>query len=466
MKKTLPDIRIAFMALFYNAGSTCRAIEIAKFVRKELESRRDSNDDGVFTSVDIKFISNRIPENAGYLKYVKDAGFSVELCDPEFDQEMWAAFLEAERTGKGVFFPPPYQDQASKHIRGFMDALLAYRPTIVVHGLYPQASIAAKILKIPTCMYGPIPTGSRDWVNKIRAMAEDEKHQSTQTATRESGNPASKESHMITAYNAAVECGWDPHPSMIPALLRPDQMLVCDLKSNYSEEELKMFGDSTHMVGPVFAEWQSTLVPKELWQRIRDVLSTDEPCKVFFTMASTGVERYTLEAVKAICKNPGEFHAVITIPPGSCSMDEVWRVIEKDTTRTKEDFEQTIVITDQFVPFDKIAAMVDVVLMHGGQGSVQTGLAAGTPLVGVHMHFEQLFNLRNVCRRGAGCRLSQDDWTADSIHHSLKKVLEDSSFRHAARNIQAEMERIDGRAEAARLVLEFANRYGASGNVE
>jgi hypothetical protein len=373
---------------------------------------------------------------------VRDAGLVVELCEPEVDTEMWAAFLRAEKTGQG-FFPPPYQDRAALHTRGIMDALLQFQPTVVVHGLFPEARIAAKIMNVPTICFSPLPMSNRDWITKQQASF------LRLAATGEKPSAAHKDPTKSTLYQAAVEGGWPSDPASMQQLFSgADETLVCDLESNYSvEEQAAALGPNTYITGPVFA-----CSSQQLPAKILSVLSSkSKRNKVFFTMASSADRSFVQPAVEALCREPGEFRGVISVAPNICSLDELQQY--------QDSADQSIIITNEFLPFNNIASMVNVVLMHGGQGTVQSALAAGVPIVGVAMQFEQNFNLANVVRHGAGIHLSQESWTVDNIHAALKRVMGDRSFERAAQRVKAEMEVVDGSRNAAARIVNFAKAH-------
>jgi hypothetical protein len=427
-------VRIAIFCYFMNAGGTMRAIEIARGIHDEFRAKSSSD------SLDLRIFSNRGPPQTSYEQYVRDAGLAVELCEPEVDNEMWAAFLRAEKTGQG-FFPPPYQDRAAVHIRGIMNALLRFQPTLVVHGLFPEAMIAAKILNFPTVCFSPLPM-SRDWIAKQQA--------SFLAATGKMPSAAHKDPTKSTLYRAAVECGWPSDPASMQQLYSgADETLVCDLESNYSAEEQAALGPNTYITGPVFAH-SSQQLPAKIFSVIS---STSKRNKVFFTMASSADRSFIQPTVEALCREPGEFCGVISVAPNICSLDEL------QLQKYQDSADQSVIITNEFLPFDKIASMVNVVLMHGGQGTVQSALAAGVPIVGVAMQFEQNFNLANVERRGAGIHLSQESWTADNIHAALKRVLGDPFFERAAQRVKAEMGVVDGSRNAAARIVNFAKAH-------
>lgn len=108
-----------------------------------------------------------------------------------------------------------------------------------------------------------------------------------------------------------------------------------------------------------------------------------------------------------------------------------------------------IVITDAFVPAPAVNALAHLVVSHGGQGTVQTALAAGAPIVGVAMQVEQQINRDHVAGRGAGIRIPARRWRAPVIRKAIRTVLGTPSYRRHARDLAATIRSGDGRKAAA-----------------
>jgi UDP:flavonoid glycosyltransferase YjiC (YdhE family) len=100
-------------------------------------------------------------------------------------------------------------------------------------------------------------------------------------------------------------------------------------------------------------------------------------------------------------------------------------------------------------------ALADVVVAHGGQGTVQTAMAAGVPIVGVGLQMEQQINLDHVMDAGAGMRIQMHRWRAPVIRRAVRTILADPTCRARA-GVLAEMIRtLDGPRTAADRMWEF-----------
>lgn len=97
---------------------------------------------------------------------------------------------------------------------------------------------------------------------------------------------------------------------------------------------------------------------------------------MFATKGSSGAKEYFIEAVKGT----GELGitALVALAPGRCNIKDIEAAIGA--------VPHHVFLTQKFVPADVVASQVDVVISHGGQGTVPTALGSGTPIVGVGMH--------------------------------------------------------------------------------
>jgi UDP:flavonoid glycosyltransferase YjiC (YdhE family) len=102
--------------------------------------------------------------------------------------------------------------------------------------------------------------------------------------------------------------------------------------------------------------------------------------------------------------------------------------------------------------------MADVVVSHGGQGTVQTALACGTPIVGVAMQLAQQVNLDNVAAKGAGIRISSHRWTASTVQQAVRTILEARRYQENARRLQQSVRSVDGKKNSAEAIWQFVTQ--------
>ena len=115
---------------------------------------------------------------------------------------------------------------------------------------------------------------------------------------------------------------------------------------------------------------------------------------------------------------------------------------------------QADVVVEPFLPSHRIMPRVDLAVIAGGQGSVQTALASGLPFVGVPLQPEQQWNVQVAVQAGAA-RAVPARAVATKLAGAVADVLRDPTARPAAARIAEIYTRTDGAARAAEEILEF-----------
>lgn len=186
---------------------------------------------------------------------------------------------------------------------------------------------------------------------------------------------------------------------------------------------IRLLPNNFKIVGPLFSPGDND---SEVDSNILRVFSKSETRpKVFCTMGSSGTKQQLLEVIKALVSKEGSsWNAFVLVLPAICPLDEALSCAGN---------RKGLYITDSFVPAPLVNALADVVICHGGQGTVQTALASGTPMVGVAMQPEQQINLDNVVLSGAGIRIPINRWTSANIVSATKKLIKNPSYTKKAK---------------------------------
>jgi UDP:flavonoid glycosyltransferase YjiC (YdhE family) len=154
-------------------------------------------------------------------------------------------------------------------------------------------------------------------------------------------------------------------------------------------------------------------------------LTKGSGASVLVTMGSSGTEEFLFEAIKALRMDPKDnWNAVVLASKSICSIDEANKIAAGDPR---------LLVTDRFISAPAANALADVIITHGGQGTVQCALAAGKPLVGVALQVEQQTNLDNTMNAGAGIRVQKQFWKAKNIRSTVLTVLKDPNYAAKAR---------------------------------
>lgn len=432
--------RIAIVVCLFNAGISTRGLEIAKALT------------AVDDNVEIRFFSWNGPgDTSSYHDLVRQEGFDdISDYGKLITQALWNRLLADEHSGRGF----RDVDFLKTSIRDCVRVLKEFKPHVIVHGLQPDATVAAQILGIPDVQYGPIPI-DKDYVNRhlLTDLPDALSNWFTNLWPRFLRVSVlhwmlrQQQKKPSLVYKAAIECGWKPkkHDDW-NVYNSATRYLVTDLPSFYSSADLP---SNVRIIGPLFAAAAAAETVDDLPPEVQRVmeLSLNNKPKVLVTMGSTGTKAHLTEAVQAVCS--GDMCAVVALPPNRCTIREILKSIDTQLP-------ETVVLTESFLPARQLASWADVVVSHGGQGTVQTALASGTPIVGIGLQFEQEWNLENVVKHGAGIRLPKRQWHAKRIRKAIQTVMANESYRWKAEEIAKEIEGFHSAREAAAIVLQVA----------
>ena len=209
-------------------------------------------------------------------------------------------------------------------------------------------------------------------------------------------------------------------------MLDADIQLVNDLPIYYEGQDV---GPRTRIAGPLFSKPVDVPVPPEIAHRF----AGGGAPKVFVAMGSSGEKEYLLTAIEAVAGV--NCRAVVVCPPHVVSLDEArLRLGEIDH----------VLLTDRFVPAPAVNSLADVAIIHGGQGTVQTAVYAGTPVLGTGMQWEQCSNLDRLVQRGSAIRIPRKNWQVSRVRESLERLIADPAHAVAARELQEELASTDG----------------------
>ncbi|KAF4628435.1 hypothetical protein G7Y89_g9715 [Cudoniella acicularis] len=423
-------------AAFQDAGDTTRAIALAAALREHCPKGQD-------LKIDFLSCGSRLEP------IIKQAGFNIVPCQPRVPGRSVADDL-------GWDFPEFFGSEAiaRNFIEGQLEALRNLRPDVVLHGMWPPASLAARLLGIRTISFLPLPLHLASFTNGLVRDLPDMVPGLSRLPRPVRQWLARNFSHLMVLAPtfrqhrlgaAAAACGW-PNKAGTPLSLfdmaKADLNLVNDLPTFHADYSHRLPADIV-ITGPLFASHANVKLDPDIAAHMRN----DHGASVLVTMGSSGTKEFLFEAIKALVMDRHDnWNAVVLADRGVCSLKEA-RDVANDDPR--------LLVTDQFIPAPAAAALADVVIMHGGQGTVQTAIAAGTPIVGVALQVEQQTNLDNVMDAGAGIRIQRHSWHSHAIRTAVKTVLADANYKVRAMELAETIRSMDGARIAADCMWKF-----------
>jgi UDP:flavonoid glycosyltransferase YjiC (YdhE family) len=120
------------------------------------------------------------------------------------------------------------------------------------------------------------------------------------------------------------------------------------------------------------------------------------------------------------------------------------------------------VVVAGLLPSHRVMPRVQVAITMGGQGTVQTAMCSGTPLVGLPLHGEQELNVDLAVRHGMGLAVSPRDADTPRLTQAVQRIVTEPGFAAQARRVQGWTAGTDGAGRAADAIVQFlAKRHPA-----
>ena len=107
------------------------------------------------------------------------------------------------------------------------------------------------------------------------------------------------------------------------------------------------------------------------------------------------------------------------------------------------------VVVAGLLPSHRVMPLVDLAVIMGGQGSVQTAMCSGTPYLAFPLHPEQELNVALGVRHGMALALGPRRLSAEQVAAAVRRIVGEAGFKAAARRVQQHYAGIDGAARAA-----------------
>lgn len=110
----------------------------------------------------------------------------------------------------------------------------------------------------------------------------------------------------------------------------------------------------------------------------------------------------------------------------------------------------------QYVPQDEVLPHCDVVVSHGGSGSVIGALAHGIPTLLVPIGADQPMNAQRCVELDVGRRLNAVTATPADVRAAVTELLAVPTYRQEAERLRTELAALPGPAHAAALLEQVA----------
>jgi UDP:flavonoid glycosyltransferase YjiC (YdhE family) len=110
------------------------------------------------------------------------------------------------------------------------------------------------------------------------------------------------------------------------------------------------------------------------------------------------------------------------------------------------------VVVERYIPQTQLLPVCDVVVSHAGSGTTLGALALGVPQLCIPQRADQFLNAEAVARAGAGLTIQPSEADAAAVGQATRRLLEDPSFRRAARMVADEIAEMPSPEDVATLL--------------
>jgi UDP:flavonoid glycosyltransferase YjiC (YdhE family) len=111
---------------------------------------------------------------------------------------------------------------------------------------------------------------------------------------------------------------------------------------------------------------------------------------------------------------------------------------------------------ERYIPQTLLFPRCDLVISHGGSGTLVAALAHGLPLILVPIGADQPVNARRCAELGASRTLDQGRLTPEDVREAVRDVLQTPSYRLSAERLRDDSERLPDSEHAVRLLEQLA----------
>jgi MGT family glycosyltransferase len=384
-----------------------RQLEIGKILRDE-------------RGFDVRFAAD-----GPYVKLLREAGFEVDYVYTVPKDTT----LELARRAS-VMDPFWWHKTVMRSIRSDVDVIRKHRPDVVVGDMHWSLRASAVECGVP---YVSVVNGAwmRNLDHKLRAF--DDHFLTTLFGVKfaERSLPFLKRQLLsLWAFPYRMWKKQGDHAVAVETLydiLEGDLTLLADIPEFCPTKDLP---DNARYVGPIL--WNVPLPEPGFLSR----LDPDRPT-IYVSMGSTGKKSFFEMSLAAFTGTP--YQVVMTTGE-----------IELAKAKAPENF----FITD-FAPGLAIMKRSDLVLNHGGNGTIYQALTAGIPIVGIPTHVDQQLQLQLCERWGVGKKLREKTVSAEVLRAAADEIVGNYLFRINAERMAQAIARYDGPRLAARAIDEF-----------
>jgi UDP:flavonoid glycosyltransferase YjiC (YdhE family) len=119
---------------------------------------------------------------------------------------------------------------------------------------------------------------------------------------------------------------------------------------------------------------------------------------------------------------------------------------------------RAVVAIERYIPLAAVLPRCDLVIAHGGLGTMLGALRYGLPQLNLPIAADQGWNAEHLAELGAGMMLNWDQAGVDEIRSAVQELLGKKSYRERAQELQADLDAMPSPEEVAETIVQLAGK--------
>ncbi len=411
--------RWAFFSYAHNLGDFTRAVETAKGMREAGHA--------------VKFFNH----GGTHLPMLEEEGFESEILYPKISDEQDKVVMAINQFRAPVGTPLPFtEEELTKMVEADIEALHQYKPDGVYCGLNISSMISVPYMKLPRVTMVPTTLCHAFYKKRLATFPNTMENNLfiryvlPEFFKRRLFNAIMLKDvlkNTVVTFNAVRKKFGLPPIYNQTQFVKSDMVLLPDMEelSGLPEKDLP---EPYYYTGPIFS-----IMNKPIPEEVEKVYCR-KGLNVYLSLGSSGSAE-TLKEIAFALAARDDINTVCTsttiLPP-----DEL--------PQGKENF-----FSVPYLPAHQVNPLADIAITHGGQGTIQTAVWSGTPVIGTGFQSEQQANIDGLVRAGSGIRIRLYHVNKKNIFLALKKIGNPSYYENAER-LQNLVRSTDGVKESVR----------------
>lgn len=428
MDYVIKNQKIGFIPLSFNLAETGRAVLVAREVEK-------------LGGIPVFF------SHGGEYEYlIKKLGFNTTRLKPFFSKEVVKHIISVNRgEKKGIPYSESFiRTAVNEEIKAFKETKIK----LIVSFVNLSTSISARVSKIPLVCVSPAPGKFHlrcpdNFENIITRFIP----QKIKIAYLNYSFYKSKK--FLKPFNkVAKEFNLKPFNTTMD--------LVCGdvtLGTNFLEyinvlPNQQTLPDNDYIgiisLDDIFSKQYSKEENKKVNDKIKNHFKNANK-KILTTMGSSGDKEFFIRILKTLNKTNYKVLAVYA------------NILDENNLPNLSDN----ILLLKFVPsIENLHKIVDISIIHGGQGTVFASAYAGKPIIGIPMNFEQHLNLEKIVGHKSGIMISRKYFKEKNFLNSIKRVFDSYNFYYKnAQSLSNKLPTANGAKNAALRINQIYNDY-------